>query len=323
LIFSLIAAMVLISSIVITGYLGQLSLVHLAVAGTAAFATSRFAHLWALGFPAAPILGVIAAVVLGVLCGIPALRVRGVSLAVITLAAAVAIQDFGFSNSKWVGAAGGSVVPDPSLFGLDLSANGSLHGFNGAEPSPAFGWFVLVVLGVIVLIVCNLRRSALGLDMLAVRANERAAAAAGVGVRRTKLVGFAIASAIAGIGGVTLAFLYGSVTAGNFDILTALALIAFGYIFGITSVVGAISGGLIFVGGITAFALEHWFGLEGTWITLSSGLLLIVVLIWQPAGLATTLAYGDRRLGRRSFVRRQVAPPLASDAADLVRTGRG
>ncbi len=91
--------------------------------------------------------------------------------------------------------------------------------------------------------------------MLAVRANERAAAAVGISVGSTKLVGFAISSVIAAIGGVMLAYQYNTITPGSFDILIALDLVAFAYIWGITSVVGAIWAGITFVGGITAFAL--------------------------------------------------------------------
>ena len=305
LIFSLIAAILLLSIVVITGYLGQVSLAQLAIAGTAAFSAAHFAHNFGIGPTAAPILGVIAATVLGVLCGVPALRVRGVSLAVITLAAAVAIQNFGFSNPIWGGAGAGSAVPPPSLFGFQFGLTASLHGFNGDEPSPLFGWFALIVLAVIALIVCNVRRSGLGLDMLAVRANERAAAAAGISVRSTKLIGFAISSAIAGIGGVMLAYQYGAVTPGSFDILIALDLVAFAYIFGITSVVGAVWGGITFLGGICAYALQYWFGLRGTWFTVIAGLLLIFTLVRQPAGIATTLAYRKQSYGKRAFRNRR------------------
>ncbi len=307
--FSIIVVILLLSIVIITGYLGQVSLVQLAVAGAAAFSVAHFGKDYGLGFPAAPLLGVLVATGLGVVCGIPALRVRGVSLAVITLAAAVAIQDFWFSNTTWGGSAGGSTVDDPSLFGFDFGSSGSLHGFNGAVPSPLFGWFALLALALVALVVSNLRRSGFGLDMLAVRANERAAAAAGVSVRSTKLAGFAISSTIAGIGGVMLAYQYGSIAPGSFDILTALDLIAFAYIWGITSVVGAVWGGLTFLGGIFAYALDNWFGLQGSWFTVIAGLLLIFTLVRQPDGIATTLSYY-----RGSVLRRTSSRPAAARA---------
>jgi branched-chain amino acid transport system permease protein len=318
LIVSLVSAILLLSLVIITGYLGQVSVVQLALGGAAGFAVSHFATNFGIGFPAAPILGVILATLLGLLCGIPALRVRGVSLAVVTLAAAVAIEDFGFANTTWGGGVTGSAVPPPSLFGFNFGPDASLHGLDGVEPSPVFGWFVLIVLVLVALGVCNLRRSALGQDMLAVRANERAAAAAGINVRYTKLLGFALSAGVAGVGGVLLAYQYGSISPDSYDTVTALALIAFAYISGITTVPGAIWGGLIFIGGISAFALQDWFGIQGEWFTLFGGLLLILTLVQQPGGVATAMFYRDKPvLGSLPF-RRRGSTPASRELADRV-----
>jgi branched-chain amino acid transport system permease protein len=316
LITSLISAVLLLSLVIVTGFLGQVSVVQLALGGVAGFAVSHFATNFGIGFPAAPIVGVLLAAFLGLLCGIPALRVRGVSLAVVTLAAAVAIENFGFANTTWGGGVTGSGVPAPSLFGFNFGPNASLHGLDGAEPSPLFGWFVLIVLVLVGLLVCNLRRSGLGQDMLAVRANERAAAAAGINVRYTKLLGFVLSAAVAGVGGALLAYNYGSITADSYDTITALALIAFAYISGITTVPGAIWGGLIFIGSISAFALQDWFGIQGEWFTLLGGMLLILTLVQRPEGVATATFYGARpSLRALRFAGRRARVP-ATEAAD-------
>jgi branched-chain amino acid transport system permease protein len=263
-------------------------------------------------------MGVIIAVLLGLFCGIPALRVRGVSLAVVTLAAAVAIENFGFGNNTWGGGIKGSSVPAPSLFGWQWGPNAPLHGLFGAEPSPLFGWFVLLVLLIVGLLVSNLRRSALGQDMLAVRANERAAAAAGINIRQTKLLGFAISAGVAGVGGVLLAYAYSSITPTSYDTATSLALIAFAYICGISTVAGAIWGGMIFIGSISAYALLQWFGLQGEWFTLAGGALLILTLIQQPQGVATAIFYGDRpAIPLPSFLRRG-SPPVSPALAEQI-----
>jgi branched-chain amino acid transport system permease protein len=288
---SLIWAVLLLSLVIITGYLGQVSVVQLALGGVAGYAVSDFASNAGIGFPWAPIMGVLGATLLGFLCGIPALRIRGVSLAVVTLAAAVAIEAFWFGNSSFGGGAGKN-VPPPSVFGFSFGPNASLPGLDGALPSPMFGWFVLIVLCAVALGVCNLRRSALGQDMLAVRANERAAAAAGVNVRWTKLLGFALSAGVAGLGGVLLAYQTGWITPDSYDTFISLALIAFAYIAGITTVAGAVLGGLIFTSGLVAFALQDWFGLQGEWFSLAAALLLIVMLA-QPQGVATALFYRE------------------------------
>ncbi len=302
---SLISAVLLLSLVIITGYLGQVSVVQLALGGAAGFAVSDFATHFGIGFPWAPIMGVLGAALLGFLCGIPALRIRGVSLAVVTLAAAVAIEAFWFGNSSFGGGAG-VTVPAPSLFGFSFGPNASLPGLDGAAPSPLFGWFVLVVLCVAALGVCNLRRSALGQDMLAVRANERAAGAAGVNIRRTKLLGFTLSAGVAGVGGVLLAYQTGWITPASYDTFTSLALIAFAYISGITTVAGAVFGGLIFTGGLLTFTLQDWLGLQGEWFSLAAALLLIVMLV-QPQGMATAFFYRER--GRPRSLRRAAAIP--------------
>jgi branched-chain amino acid transport system permease protein len=295
LITSLIAAVSLLSIVVITGYLGQLSVVQLALAGVAGFTVSHFFTNYGIAFPWAAICGVVFATIIGVVAGFPALRVRGVSLVVVTLAAAVAIENFGFSNTTWGGGNTGAAVPSPSLFGFNFGPDVSFSGLGGGEPSPLFGWFALIVLVLVALIVCNLRRSRLGQEMLAIRANERAASASGINVRNVKLIGFAIAAAIAGVSGDLLAYSYGSITADSYDTLIALSLIAFAYILGITSVPGAIQAGIAFTGGLFAFALLDWFGLQGEWLNLVGGILLVVSLIYRPDGAATYAFYGPKK----------------------------
>jgi hypothetical protein len=80
---------------------------------------SRLAHDHGVPFPIAPIAGIAAAVVIGLLTAVSALRVRGVSLVIVTLAAADAIDSFYFNNTDWGAASNGSPVPEPHLFGLD------------------------------------------------------------------------------------------------------------------------------------------------------------------------------------------------------------
>jgi branched-chain amino acid transport system permease protein len=143
LINSLIGTVMALSLVVITGFVGQISVVQLALAGVAGFTVSHLAVDAGIGFPLAPIAGAAAAVLLGELTAASALRVRGVSLAVVTLGATVAIVQFGFINSTWGGGASGSPVPEPHLLGLDLGPQSAFRGLDGGLPSPVFGWVVL------------------------------------------------------------------------------------------------------------------------------------------------------------------------------------
>ena len=195
---------------------------------------------WGITFPLAALAGIAVAVVIGLITAVSAVRVRGVSLAVVTLAGAVAIENFGFVNSTWGGGLAGSPVSEPRWFGLDLGPNAPFRGIDGNQPSPVFGWVCLICVVLLCVVVGYVRRGKLGQRMLAVRSNERAASAAAINPRTVKLYAFGIAAFIAGVGGVLYAYNFGSVSADRFDAVTALSLIAFAYAGGITLISGAL-----------------------------------------------------------------------------------
>jgi branched-chain amino acid transport system permease protein len=304
LINSMIGTVMALSLVVITGFVGQISVVQLALAGVAGFTVSHLGVDAGIGFPLAPILGAGAAVLLGELTAVSALRVRGVALAVVTLGAAVAIVQFGFINSTWGGGATGSPVPEPHLLGLDLGPQSAFRGLDGNLPSPVFGWVVLAVTMAMCLLVAWIRRGNLGQRMLAVRSNERAAAAAAVDVRNVKLIAFGISAFIAGVAGTLYAYNFGSVSASRFDAITALGLIAFAYAGGITLVSGAVFAGLISTEALMPHALDKWLGISGNWFLLFGGVLLIFTLIQHPEGVAGAFY---KRMHRRQAARAPVA----------------
>jgi branched-chain amino acid transport system permease protein len=286
LINSMIGTVMALSLVVITGFVGQISVVQLSLAGVAGFTVSHLGVDAGIGFPLAPLAGAAAAVLLGELTAVSALRVRGVSLAVVTLAAAVAISQFGFLNQTWGGGATGSPVSEPHLFGIDLGPRSAFRGLDGSLPSPVFGWVVLAVTVGVCLLVAGVRRGNLGQRMLAVRSNERSAAAAAIDVRSVKLIAFGISAFIAGVAGSLYAYNFGSVSASRFDALTALGLIAFAYVGGITLISGAVFAGLISTEALLPHAMDKWLGVSGNWFLLFGGAILIFTLIQHPEGLA-------------------------------------
>ena len=297
LITSLLATIMCLSLVVITGFVGQISVVQLALAGVSGFIISHLAVDHGVGFPWGMLVGAVGATVCGLVTAVSALRVRGVALAVVTLAAAVAIEQFVFLSTTWGGGSSSSPVPEPKL-GIDLGPYGPFRGLDGKVPSPVFGFFVVGVTLLLGLLVANVRRSNLGQRMLAVRSNERAAAAAGINVRNVKLAAFGISSFIAGIGGALYGYNFSSVTVTRFSALTALSLIAFAYVGGITMVSGAVLAGLISVEALVPYALEKWFGISGNWALLFGGLALIGTLFQNPEGVAGA-TYRKRRVKRK------------------------
>jgi branched-subunit amino acid ABC-type transport system permease component len=305
LITSLLAMVMCLSFVVVTGYVGQITVVQLALAGVSGFILSHLAVDHGVGFPWGMLIGAIGATVCGLVVGASALRVRGVGLAVVTLAGAVAIEQFVFLNSTWGGGTSSSPVPEPKL-GIDLGPYGPFRGLDGKVPSPVFGFFVAGVAVVLGLLVANVRRSSLGQRMLAVRSNERAAAAAGINVRNVKFAAFGISSFIAGLGGALYGYNFSSVTVNRFSALTALSLIAFAYVGGITMVSGALFAGLISVEALFPYALEKWFGISGNWALLFAGLALIVTLIQNPDGVAGA-TWRKRQAKRKARAPREAA----------------
>jgi ABC-type branched-subunit amino acid transport system ATPase component/branched-subunit amino acid ABC-type transport system permease component len=285
---SLIAATIGLSLVVVTGFAGQVSLAQLALAGTAAFTLSALTEDLGIPFPLAPLLAALVATAIGVVVGLPALRLRGLTLGMVTLAFAFAIEAAWFRNTDVVGTGGARVTP-PELLGVDLGIG------SGAEfPRIEFGLLCLATLVLVGGGVAALRRSALGSAMLAVRANERSAAAVGVNVTAVKVASFAFGSFIAGLGGSLLAYRRGVVTFDSFTALGGLAVLATAYLAGVTSVSGGVLAGLLSASGVAFLAMDRWVDV-GDWFQVVTGLLLVVTLITHPEGLAS----GGHRLAAR------------------------
>lgn len=280
---STIAVVLALSLVVLTGFGGQTSLAQMAFAGIAGFALSKIATQWGVPFPLAPILAALVAMVFGVLVGFPALRVRGTNLAIITLAGGVAITEFVFKNPKYVGDAstGGAKVPNPKLGNWDL---GLILGDEASRP--IFGVLLVVVALVISLAVVNIRRSASGRRMLAVRSNERAASAVGISVARVKLLVFATSSFIAGVGGCLIAYRFGSVSDASFGAIASLTALAVAYLGGITCVSGAVTSGITATSGVAFYAMAQITGSLGKWEAFIGGTLLILTAVLNPEGIA-------------------------------------
>ena len=154
-------------------------------------------------------------------------------------------------------------------------------------PRPAFGILCLVVLVLVALGVSWLRTSRLGTAMLAVRSDERSAAAAGINVVRVKLIGFGIGAFIAGLGGSLLAYQLGNVTFQDFDAYLGLVAFSIVVVAGITSVSGGILAGMISSGGLLVALISSGVGSGGVdnWYGVVAGIGVILTVIFNPEGV--------------------------------------
>ena len=308
-ILSLIFGVISLSLVVVTGYAGQISLAQLTLAGASAYFLSYLTRTMDLPFPIAPLLSAFLAMLVGVVIGLPALRVRGLSVAVVTLALAVTLDAAWFRNTDIVGFEGGVKVEEPKLFGLNLA-----WGFTKNESHYKFGFMVLTVLVLVGVGVAMLRRSQLGSAMVAVRANERSAAAAGVNVFQVKMMAFALGSFIAGLGGALVAYRYGTVNDQQFTPLLGLAVFASAYLAGITSVSGGVAAGMLCVAGVTYTATGRWLHL-GAWYQLITSLLLIVTVITNPEGImGPNHVIADKLHAKRQSKKRKGQPEPGPEA---------
>ena len=281
---TLVMAVIALSQVVVTGFTGQISFAQLTLAGVGAFSLTRIQQQLHVPFPFAPLLAAVIAMVIGVIVGLPALRIRGLPVAVTTLALAAALQDLWFDNPDYNGGFAGAPVSDAKIFGLDLGV-GAGHSY----PHLSFGILCLIVLLLAAGGVALVRRSRLGAAMLAVRANERSAAASGVSVAQVKLIAFAIGGFLAGLGGAMLAYQQTSADYSSYTAVGSVTFFATVYIAGITSVSGGINAGVIAAGGIAYTLVNNGVPL---WIyVLLAGLLLVgIVQLVRPALARATLA---------------------------------
>ena len=284
---SLTSTIIVLSIVVLTGFVGQVSLAQAVFAGIAGFILGKIALETGIPFPISPILGAIGATILGLIVGVPALRIRGIQLAVVTMALGVALGTILFTNRWFIGDTGALPIEAPDLFGVNLAANVGTD-FNRWE----YGIMLLIVTALCALFVVNIRRSGTGLRFLAIRANERAAAACGVNGAAVKLQAFAFSSFLAGLGGAMMAYLRGQISGESFSVFASLALLAFAYLGGIGSVSGALVAGVIAPGGLAVALIAKGFSGDsiGTYANLVGGVGLILTAILNTDGIAGKIA---------------------------------
>jgi ABC-type branched-subunit amino acid transport system ATPase component/ABC-type branched-subunit amino acid transport system permease subunit len=308
-------AIIVASVIVVTGYAGQLSLCQYALAGFGAWVAARMANSFDTGFLVAVVIGVVASVLVGVLVALPAIRTRGVTLAIVTLALALVFNALIFQNAGMTGGFDGIVVKSPEIFGFDLDP---VH-----HPQRYAGLLLLAFI-VVAWMVSNLRVGATGRQMIAVRSNERAAAALGISVVGIKVYAFAVGAGIAGLGGILLAFRQSNVQFGDFNVFGSILLVQYAVIGGIGWISGAVLGAAAAPGGVIVHlvdtVLPHLAHVE-SWLIIVSGVLAIQLLRRAPDGMASLWAGIARRLLHRE--RKPAAAATGAPARPRVApTGR-
>jgi ABC-type branched-subunit amino acid transport system ATPase component/ABC-type branched-subunit amino acid transport system permease subunit len=293
----IVLALVALSLTVLTGWAGQLSLGQFAFVGLGGMTTYALVQN-RLALPAAVLIGALVTALAAVVVGTPALRMRGLFLAVSTLALAVAMP--------WVLTRSVFVDPDhpspqlrrPTIGGLSLA------------PQRTYYYVCLAVFVLVVLVVSRVRASGLGRSLLAVRDNELAAAAMGLSPTRVKLFAFALSGGVAGLGGGVLVGLLVQFSEDSFLATDSLSMVAIAVVGGLASITGTILGSLFVIGLPALFPDNAEIGL------LTSGAGLLVLLLYFPGGLVQLLFdLRDAIFGALARRRPQPASASAPDPA--------
>ena len=280
---SLTVTCIALSVVVLTGYVGQVSLAQMSLAGIGGFMLGHISSGWGIGFPFSLILAGLCAVPVGLIIGLPALRLRGVNLAVVTLGFAAAMDAVLFNSQSFTGGTGGLPIPAPRLPGLSLAISQGK-----AYPRLIFGVLVLVVVILIGLLVARLRRGSAGRMLLAIRSNERAAGSVGINVAQGKLMAFGLAAFIAGIGGALTGYMQGELTPDSFAAFTSIALLAIVFVAGVGRIAGAVVAGIMFssAGLFVTFLNIHLS--IGKYQAIVAGVALVLTAVQNPDGLTST-----------------------------------
>ena len=270
----------------LTGYNGQISVGHGALYGAGAYGTAIL--ITKAGWPIVPsvIVAVVLCFVAGVMIGLPALRIKGLYLALVTLAVGVlfplAIEQF----PDLTGGGGGLAITTPQVNsrGAVVDRKIALTDAFGLKPDQQKYFIFLALAAFTFVLARNLVKSRMGRSLVAIRDNEIAASVSGVPVSMVKIVVFGISSAMAGLGGALFAINNGQVNPTSFTILASIYFLVAVVVGGAASIVGPAIGAAFY--GIFTDQLAPKFPEAYKGATpVILGVALILLMFFAPGGV--------------------------------------
>jgi branched-chain amino acid transport system permease protein len=296
-----------VSLVVLTGWAGQVSLGQMGFAGVGAAVGGWATYYMETDLAIALLAGGAAGALAAIVVGYPALRRRGLTLAVSTLAFALFVSSF-LLNQELFGENGEPPLffPGQWLPGFRIDRLPVFGRFD-IETETRFYFLCLVVLGLLLLVVRGVRRSRTGRVLIAIRENDSAARSFGVNSTRTNLACFALSGFIAAVAGVLLVHQQTGLQVGN-HYLPQESLRVFSMV---------VIGGLGSLPGVLLGATYVWgtqYFLPGQWTFLATGAGLLLILMILPGGLGAVL-YDTRDWLLRQVAKRRrlVVPSLVAD----------
>ena len=262
-IFSIIG----LSLVVLSGWAGQISLGQVALVAIGAAVSSKLTLEWNVDLTLALLAGGAVGAVAAFVVGLPALRLRGLYLAVTTLVFAMSVISWLLNDRFFSWVPGSTRIERPPLFGrVDI------------ESPTRFYVYTLVVLAVSMLAVRGIRRSRTGRAILALRDNEKGAQAYALSATKLKLTAFTISGTLAGVAGGLFAHLNHSFDLASYGVGKSLEVFTASVVGGLGSMFGAVLGAVYLRG-------TEWFvtAEEGRFLSSAAGVLLVLLVV--PGGL--------------------------------------
>lgn len=273
---------------VTTGFTGQISLGQGAFVGVGAFASAYFFTVVGMPFIVSVLCASVLTALVGCFFGIPSVRLKGLYLAIATLAAQFILEYIFKSWDSVTGGSSGMSAGAPEILGYEFDNDFSIY------------WLLLVVCTLCMLFVRNLRRTSTGRALMAVRDHDLAAEIMGINLFRTKVLAFGIGSFFAGLAGALWGHYVGYVTPEQFTLGLSISFLVMIIVGGLGSVLGSVLGALFVVllpevlNSTARFLVSDPATLADLLAYLRDGLfgvMIIVILITEPNGLA---AWWDR-----------------------------
>jgi branched-chain amino acid transport system permease protein len=275
--FVLIYSVVGLGLMLLSGFTGLFSLGHAAFLGVGAYTQAALTH-HGVPAPIALIAAGLFSAAAGVIVGLPALRVKGIYLAIATLAFGFIVEEVFARWERVTGGNAGIHLSAPDVFGFKLDNDVSFY----------FACLVVTVLATLAIL--NLLRSPTGRAFVAIRDSEVSAQSMGIHLARYKTLSFAISAALAGVGGALYAHKLQFISPDQFNIMQSVDLVLMIVVGGIGSVHGAFLGAIFLITmpqvialgkDVLPAAIGQAPGLQG----LVYGLVLIAFVLFEPQGL--------------------------------------
>ncbi|GAA3207253.1 branched-chain amino acid ABC transporter ATP-binding protein/permease [Actinocorallia longicatena] len=276
----------------VMGIAGQVNLAQIAFFGVGAYATALFTTQAGFGFWVSAVLAMLAAVVAGLVVGFPALRVQSHYLGIVTLGLALAFLNWIINTPMAGGADGISGIPVPPLGAVDLRDEYLYYYLEIVAFLMALGFGLFVV------------RTPLGRRMKAMRDDPLAAGAIGAEIPNLRMTAFVLASLYGGLAGVLYAGLIRYVAPESFSIANMFLLLAMVIVGGRQSLWGCV------VGAVGLSLIREWLVDFSTYAQLGYGLVVVLMVVFAPTGLAGVPVRVAERIDRRRSADRAVLRPF-------------